>query len=190
MKKIDRSFYMDNDVLSVARKLIGKTLFSKVDGMVTSARISETEAYAGEKDKASHAYGGRRTSRTRVMYLRGGCAYIYLCYGIHSMFNVVTSMEGIPHAVLIRGLLPVQGLSIMESRLGKKISGVISGPGLSAKAMGIHYSMTGESLLANRIWIMDDEQTVNSTEISVTPRIGIDYAGEDASLPYRFLWNT
>jgi DNA-3-methyladenine glycosylase len=190
MKKLDISYYLNDDVVEVARDLLGKVLFSVSGGVTTVARITETEAYAGVDDKASHAYDGKLTARTRVMFRKGGCAYIYLCYGIHSMLNVVTNAEGVPHAVLIRGLEPMVGIEQMASRLGKSVSGTISGPGLSARAMGIHYSMSGISLLGDNLWISEDDVHIDPSQINVTARIGIDYAGEDALLPYRFLLNT
>src|SRR5579871_5375593 len=100
IKKIERSFYNRPDVVKIARELLGKILITEFDGKVTSGRIVETEAYAGEIDKASHAYNGRKTERTKVMYTTGGTAYVYLCYGIHHLFNIVTNKENIPHAIL------------------------------------------------------------------------------------------
>ena len=189
MKKLDTGFYLRDNVVAVAKDLIGKLLVTNFNGIHTSARITETEAYAGVTDKASHAYGDKRTTRTRIMYRSGGCAYIYLCYGIHSMLNVVTNREGVPHAVLIRGVMPVNGLKQMQARMGRKLQNVISGPGLTARAMGIHYSMTGKSLLDEEITLFDDAHKVHPSDISITPRIGIDYAEEDAFLPYRFVWD-
>lgn len=189
MKKLDTGFYLRDNVVAVAKDLIGKLLVTNFNGLHTSARITETEAYAGATDKASHAYGDRRTTRTRIMYRSGGCAYIYLCYGIHSMLNVVTNREGVPHAVLIRGVMPVKGLTHMEARMGRKLQYVISGPGLTARALGIHYSMTGKSLLDGEIILFDDSHEVHPSDIAITPRIGIDYAEEDAHLPYRFVWD-
>lgn len=185
--KISRDFYIREDVVQVARDLLGKYLFSNFDGRITAGVITETEAYEGVTDRASHAYGGRRTTRTEVMYARGGVAYIYLCYGIHSLFNIVTNREDIPHAVLIRGIEPVAGLEIMKIRANKPTlgKGAGSGPGKVSKLLGFHYSDTGTDLLGERIWLEDRGLNVGNNIIA-GPRIGVDYAGDDALLPYRF----
>jgi DNA-3-methyladenine glycosylase len=159
-----------------------------VNGIITSARIVETEAYNGEKDRASHAFGGRRTKRTEIMYSGGGVAYVYLCYGIHHLFNVVTNEEGRPHAVLIRAAEPLTGIEDMLIRTGKKQLDytLTRGPGNVSKALGIFTSMSGSSLSGNQVNIYDDGKRYKKSEIDISPRIGVDYAGEDALLPYRF----
>jgi len=189
------SFYLREEVVTIARELLGKTLYTQFDGILTGGIISETEAYEGVTDRASHAYGHRRTDRTEVMYGRGGTAYIYLCYGIHSLFNVVTNAKDIPHAILIRAIEPVAGIEAMLSRSGKatldKSSGI--GPGKVSKLLGIHYSDTGmdltvkpSSLAGKGIWIEDEGRNIKRNSIITSPRIGVDYAGKDAQLPYRF----
>jgi len=188
--KIEKEFYLTNDVVSVSRQLLGKVLCTQFDGKITKGIIVETEAYAGETDKASHAYGGRRTARTEIMYAEGGTAYVYLCYGIHSLFNVVTNQKDIPHAVLIRGIKPLEGIELMQERTGKaklkKSDGI--GPGKVSKLLGIHVSHTGLSLLNNEIWLEDHHIKIPTSEITIDKRVGIDYAQEDAQLPYRFIW--
>ncbi len=186
--KLDRSFYIRPDVVQIARELIGKYLFTDFDGGVTGGIIIETEAYEGITDRASHAYGNRRTARTEVMYAEGGTAYVYLCYGIHSLFNIVTNGTGIPHAVLIRGVLPVEGFGIMLERTGKhKLApGSGSGPGKVSSLLGIHYSHTGTDLMGSKIWV-EDRGLLMQEKIITGRRIGVDYAGPDALLPYRFL---
>jgi len=188
------SFYLRPNVVQIARDLLGKHLVTSMDGVITSGIICETEAYAGVTDKASHAFGGRRTARTEVMYACGGTAYVYLCYGMHSLFNVVTNEIGVPHAVLIRGIIPVEGLDKMLQRAGKsnmtKEFGI--GPGKVSKILGIHYSHTGLDLTGNMdtsrasIRIKDKGVVVDPGDIISGPRIGVSYAGEDALLPYRF----
>jgi len=194
-KEIPQSFYRQPDVVKIARKLLGKTIYTETGGIVTGGIISETEAYAGVTDKASHAFGGRFTERTQIMYREGGCIYVYLCYGIHSLLNIVTNNEGTPHAVLIRGILPTVGINAMLERRGmKKLSlGFCIGPGKVSKALGIHYSHTGLSLSTSvtdhrdmKIWIEEPENVFQYSEIISSPRIGVDYAEEDALLPYRF----
>lgn len=191
MNKLKKEFYLRHDVIMIARELLGKLLVTRINNKLTSGIITETEAYNGIIDKASHAYGNRRTKRTEVMYHQGGVAYVYLCYGIHSLFNVVTNEENIPHAVLIRGIMPAEGKGYMKQRIGTKkdFAKIISGPGNVSKVLGIHYSVSGLSLLGNNIWIEDAEQVADKN-VMTTPRIGVDYAGDDALLPYRFLVNT
>lgn len=186
--KLDRDFYRDSDVLSIARRLIGKMIYTRFSPGLTGGIITETEAYAGINDKASHAYGGRRTPRTETMYADGGVSYVYLCYGIHSLFNVVTGIRDEPHAVLIRAIFPHTGIKWMEQRRGlSHISrSFCSGPGNLSKALGIHYSHSGISLLGNKIWLSDEEVNIPDSKIKCSSRIGVHYAGEDASLPYRF----
>jgi DNA-3-methyladenine glycosylase len=186
--KLDDSFYIRENVVQISRELLGKVLVTRMENKITSGIITETEAYNGIADKASHAYNNRRTARTEIMYNRGGTAYVYLCYGIHSLFNVVTNEKNIPHAVLIRAIQPEKGLQTMLQRRGVKAAGkkTFSGPGSVSQALGIHFSDTGTNLLGNKIWIEDAGNKILPKQIKITPRIGVAYAGEDAFLPYRF----
>ncbi len=188
-KKLPAQFYERNDVVQVAKDLIGKILVTQFDGRLTAGRIVETEAYNGEVDMASHARLGRRTNRTEIMYAKGGVAYVYLCYGIHQLFNVVTNVQDVPHAVLIRALEPMQGIDFMLLRTFKNRVGfdLTRGPGNLSKALGIHTKHTGTSLLGDDIYIAADGCAYGEKEILATARIGVDYAGEDALLPYRFM---
>lgn len=187
MKKLPLSFYLQEDVVLIAKELIGKVLVTAFNGERTSGRIVETEAYAGETDKASHASKGR-TARTEVMFGSGGTAYVYLCYGIHQMFNVVTAKQGIAHAVLIRAVEPLEGEDIMMRRTGKKKrdESITSGPGRVGKAFGFHTSQCGLSLQGDELFLADDGVVVNKEAIVSSPRIGVDYAGEHAEWLYRF----
>ena len=187
MIKLPPGFFERPDVVQVARELIGKVLLTRFDNIVTSGRIVETEAYNGVVDRASHAYKGRRTARTETMYSTGGIAYVYLCYGIHHLFNVVTNIQDVPHAVLIRGIEPIEGVDYMLVRMRRlKFDYTVGrGPGNVSRALGILTGHTGNSL-QEEISIWDDGFVVRSSEIVASPRIGIDYAGEDALLPYRF----
>ncbi len=175
-------------MLQVAEELLGKLLVTRYKGIVTSGRIVECEAYAGINDKASHAYGGRRTRRNEVMYADGGLAYIYLCYGIHHLFNVVTWKKDVPYAVLIRALEPVEGVPDMLKRTGKiKADHTLTrGPGNLTRALGIHTQDNGLSLTGDTIYLADDGTSYTPSLICSSPRIGVDYAAEDALLPYRF----
>lgn len=188
MKKLANEFYRREDVLVIARELLGKILVTKWEGITTSGRIVEVEAYNGIIDKASHAHGGRRTARNEAMYAQGGLSYVYLCYGIHHLFNVVTNRRETPHAILIRALEPVKGIDEMLRRTGKKKFDhtLTKGPGNVSKAMGIDTSHSKSSLLGKDIFIADDGFKYEKKEIAASPRIGVDYAAEDALLPYRF----
>ena len=186
--KLPISFYMRDDVVQIAKELLGKYLCTNFNGILTTGIITETEAYKGIVDRASHSFNNRFTQRTQVMYLEGGVAYVYLCYGIHSLFNVVTNIAGIPDAVLIRAIEPKDGLSEMLKRTSKtKISANFGmGPGNVCKILGIHYSHTRLNLSENKIWLEDRGVKILDSEINISTRIGVHYAGEDAKLPYRF----
>ena len=182
-------FYLRVDATEVARDLVGKLLVRKSQEGRTVARIVETEAYGGVADRASHAYGGRFTERTSVMYADGGVAYVYLCYGMHHLFNVVTHGKGVPHAVLVRAAEPVKGRSLMSSRTGRHPEDPLqcSGPGRLSKAMGITTALSGTWLQSEALHLADDGFVITDSDILATPRIGVGYAGEDALLPYRFI---
>lgn len=188
MKKLSKSFYQRSDVLQIARDLLGKILVTKWNGAITSGRIVECEAYNGILDKASHAFGSRRTNRNEIMYAEGGVAYVYLCYGIHHLFNIVTNKKDTPHAILIRALIPMEGVELMLERTGKKQfdNTLTRGPGNVSKALGILTKHSAQSLLSKTIFIAEDNFILNKKDLAVSPRIGVDYAGEDAKLPYRF----
>lgn len=187
--KLPLAFYQAQDVVTITRNLIGKILVTNFDGKLTAGRIVEAEAYNGPFDKAAHSYNNRRTKRTEVMYAAGGLAYIYLCYGIHQMFNIVTNVQDVPNAILIRSLEPVTGIDIMLERSNKTVHGfdLTRGPGNVAKALGFHTSQTGLSLVSDKLFVADDGFSYNESDIIATKRIGVDYAAEDALLPYRFI---
>lgn len=188
MPKLPFSFYQNEVVTDLALHLLGKQLFTLIDGVITGGTIVETEAYNGVLDKASHAYGGRFTNRTKTMYGQGGISYVYLCYGIHHLFNVVTGRENTPHAVLIRGLDPIQGLDIMLSRRNMSAlkPNLTAGPGALAKAMGIDSNLNAKDLLGDEIWIEDNGIYYAEDQIVAAPRIGVAYAEDHALLPWRF----
>ena len=188
LRKLEEDFYGRRSVVTVARDLLGKVLVTEFDGMRTSGRIVEVEAYNGIADRASHAWSGRRTARTEVMFGSGGTAYVYLIYGIHHLFNVVTNRRDVPHAVLVRALEPLDGIPVMLQRMKReRVDHTLTrGPGNLSKAMGLLTRHTGLSLLEDLIWIGDDGYRVKRGDIVATPRIGVDYAGVDAGLPYRF----
>ncbi|MFD1256705.1 DNA-3-methyladenine glycosylase [Mucilaginibacter terrae] len=186
--KLPESFYLNSNVVEIARNLIGKYLFTCLNGVVTGGYIVETEAYNGVVDKASHAYGNRLTSRTQTMFAHGGVAYVYLCYGIHEMLNVVTSVQGEPHAVLIRAVNPTVGLDEMLYRRNMAVvkPNITAGPGSVGKALGISRKLNSISFQSNELWIEDQGLIFADEQIAAVPRVGVGYAAEDALLPYRF----
>jgi len=185
---LPQSFYTRTDVVKIAKELLGKVLVTEIDGVYTSGMIVETEAYAGVADKASHAFGGRRTNRTEVMYSQGGVAYVYLCYGIHHLFNVVTHAADTPHAILIRALEPIDGVEAMMHRRGKEglQPSLTAGPGALSMAMGINTTHTGISLQGPCIYVEDRGIKISKKDIVPATRIGVAYAMDDALRPYRF----
>ena len=181
-------YFQNKDVLFLAKDLLGKYVFTQIDGQITGGIITETEAYKGIHDKASHAYGGRRTQRNEMMYATGGVAYIYLCYGMHYMLNFVTNQQNIPDAILIRAIKPTHGEELMLKRTGKKQCSptLTNGPGKLCKALGITMRQNGISLNSPELWLENRRLSINPQDIQCGPRIGVDYAQEDALLPWRF----
>ncbi len=188
--RLARHFFLDKDVVRMARALLGIYLVSEFEGRRTAGRIVETEAYRGPDDKASHAWGGRRTARTEVMYRIGGTAYVYLCYGIHHLFNVVTGPENMPHAVLIRALEPAEGIEHMLRRRGLPHLQyrLTAGPGTLSQAMGIRTEHSGIDLTAPQspIWLEARQPPLPANQIVSSTRIGVGYAEECAKWPWRF----
>lgn len=183
-QRLAKSFYIDTDVLRISRDLLGKVLVSNINGAVTAGIITETEAYKAPEDKASHAYNNRRTPRTETMFCAGGIAYVYLCYGMHHLFNIVTGPQDLPHAVLIRALQPLHGIELMQSRRGHKKQ-VANGPATLTQALAITTQHNGTDLLGDKIWVEDHGIVVN--KIIETTRVGINYAKEYAHKPWRFI---
>lgn len=188
LKKLDYNFYNRADVVQIARELLGKVLVTRMQEGFTSGRIVETEAYCGVTDRASHAYNGRRTARTEIMFNDAGRGYVYLCYGVHHLFNVVTNAKDIPHAILIRAVEPLIGLDIMQRRTGKQQNdfSLTSGPGNLSRALGIETRLSGIDLTGSTIYIAEDGYSISGNNIVATTRVGVNYAGDDALLPYRF----
>jgi DNA-3-methyladenine glycosylase len=182
------SYYQDDDVIEIARDLLGKTLVTKINNKITGGIITETEAYVGITDKASHSYGGRRTKRTETMYNEGGVSYVYLCYGIHHLFNIVTNSKDVPDAVLVRAIYPTIGVDeILKRRRASSLTKKLCvGPGKVSAALGIDKTHDNISLMGKTIWLEDTGIKIKPKDIHVGPRIGVDYAGKDALLPYRF----
>lgn len=187
--KLKKSFYNRDDVVLIARELLGKYLFTRFNGKLTGGIITETEAYIGFTDRASHSFGGRRTARNEHMYADAGTSYVYICYGMHHLFNVVTNKKEIPDAVLIRAIHPTHGIPTMLYRrnmteVKKNLAG---GPGTVGVALGINKIHSGIDLLADKIWIEDRNFAVDPSKIKAGKRIGVEGAGEAAHYPYRFV---
>lgn len=188
MKKLPASFYQRKDVLLVAKELIGKVMVTNWNGAVTAGRIVECEAYDGIVDKASHAFGGRRTARNETMYAEAGTVYVFICYGIHHLFNVITNGKDIPHAILIRALEPIRGVDKMMKRRKKKQMdySITKGPGSLSVAMGISVRHNNFSMQSNQLYIADDGFVVQNKNIAVSPRVGVESSGVASTYPYRF----
>jgi len=183
-------FYTRPDVVQVAKDLLGKYLVTYFDGQLTAGKIVETEAYRAPDDRACHAFGNRRTARTEVMFQEGGRAYIYLCYGLHHLFNVVTGEEGMAHAVLVRAVQPIDNVELMLERRGmsRPERKLTAGPGALSQALGIRTGHSGISLLypGSPIWLEDRGEVVMEENIVASPRVGVGFAGECALWPWRF----
>jgi DNA-3-methyladenine glycosylase len=189
LRKLTFDFYDREDVVQIAKDLIGKLLITKQDGKLTSGRIVETEAYVAITDRASHSFGGKRTQRNEHMYALASTSYVYICYGMHHLFNVVTNKKDVPDAVLVRAVEPMEGIDIMLQRTGKiKLDNTLTkGPGNLSKALGINKIHSGIALTGDTIFLADDNWNASHADaIAASKRIGIDGAGADAFLPYRF----
>jgi DNA-3-methyladenine glycosylase len=187
--KLRKSFYDREDVIQIAKELLGKYLFTNFRNKLTGGIITETEAYIALTDRASHSFGGRRTARNEHMYADAGTAYVYICYGMHHLFNVVTNKKEIPDAVLIRAIYPTHGIETMLKRRGmKEIKKNLSGgPGTVGVALGINKIHSGLDLVSDKIWIEDKKFKVDPEKIIVSKRIGVEGAAEAAHYPYRFV---
>ena len=189
VKRLTTSFYRSADVVRLSEQLIGKVLVSIIDDHYTSGIIVEAEAYRAPDDRACHAFGNRRTDRTEVMFAQGGIAYIYLCYGIHQLFNVVTGPRDYAHVILIRALEPLQGIDIMMHRrkMHKLEYKITRGPGALSMAMGFHRSMSGQSLITKEAPFFIEDRNIRYSDHAIAngPRIGVDSSGECASWPWR-----
>lgn len=185
MKVLSRSFYLHENVALTAKKLLGKVLITNIQGKKTSGIIVETEAYS-YKERGCHAFNGKMTERNKIMFGKGGFAYVYLCYGVHQLFNVVTNKQNKPEAVLVRALQPLEGTEWMTQRMQTdSLTRITSGPGKLTKALGIDRTLNGKDLITSEVCIGEGVK-VNNKQIVTATRIGIDYAGPDAKLLWRF----
>lgn len=187
-RKLEKSFYANDDVLEISKDLLGKFLMTKINGVVTGGMIVETEAYNGRCDKACHAFPEKRTKRTEIMYNPGGSAYVYLCYGIHYLFNITTNIKDKADAVLVRAIEPVEGIDVMLKRRNLQVvkPQLTAGPGVLTQALGINKRHYGADLSGSEVWIEDRNIILMEEDVVACPRIGVAYAEEDALLPWRF----
>jgi DNA-3-methyladenine glycosylase len=183
VKPLPRSFYA-RPVLVVARDVIGKILVHDTDEGRVAGRIVEAEAYRGPEDRAAHSYGGRRTARTEAMYGPPGHAYVFFVYGMHHHVNLVTTKEGLPHAVLLRAVEPIEGIELMAKRRGRKATDreLTNGPGKLCVAFGIDRRAYGADLCRKPLFLADGPRG----RVARSPRVGIDYAGAWVTRPWRF----
>ncbi|RSK27717.1 DNA-3-methyladenine glycosylase [Bacillus sp. HMF5848] len=184
--------------LELSKKLLGMELCHRIQGKTISGKIVEVEAYKGPEDKASHSYGGRRTARTEVMYGPPGYAYVYLIYGMHYCFNIVSGPTNKPEAILIRALQPTEGIEQMatfrKTNLVKRkdsyaltsLRSLTNGPGKLAQALSITKELYGHKLTEPPLFIRGSGLIVDDNEIASGPRINIDYAEEAVHYPWRF----
>jgi len=186
--KLPATYYQQNDVVDISRDLLGKKLFTRVGGLLTGGIIVETEAYRGPEDRGSHAYNSRRTARNEIMYAPGGVVYMYICYGIHDMLNIVTGAEGVSHAALIRAIEPIVGIDVMRMRRGVENDDrrLCKGPGALAKAFGLSKVHNGVPLDGDEVWIEDGELKPEGDAIVACPRIGLNIEEPYKSIPWRF----
>ncbi|WP_026898388.1 DNA-3-methyladenine glycosylase [Daejeonella oryzae] len=187
--KLPLSFYEREDALAIAKDLIGKVLLTNVENELTGGIIVETEAYLGPEDRGSHAFNNKRTGRNEMMFHSGGFVYMYICYGIHDMLNIVTGKKDIPHAILIRAIEPTVGLEIIKMRREncKQSFKLCQGPGSLAKALGLTKLHNGIDLKGNTIWIEDHGISFKDDDIIAAPRVGMNFEGEFKTVPWRFL---
>ena len=211
MAKLTADFY-NADTVDTARRLLGKILVRRIENsnIILAGEITETEAYIGRCDKACHAYGYKKTERTRTLFMSPGHAYIYMIYGMYHCLNFVTEPEGEPAAVLIRGMAPLTGVSEMwRRRYGaaeptrSRIRGFLNGPGKICQALDLTRAQNGMDLTGDILFVCDspldlnidinynlDKININQDtdgEILARPRIGIDYAEEAREFPWRFI---
>ncbi|HRW58149.1 MAG TPA: DNA-3-methyladenine glycosylase [Chlamydiales bacterium] len=185
---IPKDFFLNADVHHIAKSLLGCILYTNIDDRITAGIITETESYAGIEDKACHAYGGRKTKRTRPMYEEGGILYIYKCYGLHHLLNIVTHKKEEPYAILIRSIEPLIGIETMLKRRNKQQLdlSLTCGPACVTKALGIGMEHNQIPFKKDLIWI-ENNKAYTDDEIISCKRIGIDYAQEFALKPWRYL---
>lgn len=187
-KKLSKDFYQRDETLKIAIELLGKDIFTRIDGKLCGGKIVETESYCGPEDRGSHAFNDRKTPRNEMMFKAGGLVYMYICYGIHDMLNIVTGKEGSSHAILIRALEPHTGLETMKNRRNIYNNNIrlCKGPGALTKALGLNKTHNGTDIESNEIWISDANNSIPGDLIMSSARIGMNFEGPFKLIPWRF----
>ncbi len=186
--KLQKDFYTREDTLAIAKELLGKYVYTNFDNALTGGIIVETEAYIGPHDAGSHAFNGRRTPRNETMYAEGGVTYMYICYGIHDMLNIVTGPAGSSHAILIRAIEPTDGIELMQLRRGNvPLKRLATGPGALARALGLRKQHDALELNSDEIWIENKGLIIPGEKIKATGRVGLGCKDPYLTMPWRFI---
>jgi DNA-3-methyladenine glycosylase len=183
------AFFQRPDVLLIARELLGKHVFTRIDGELTGGRIVETEAYRHEGDPSITLHLQRKARQARALYQPGGHAYLYTVYRVHTLFNITANDAAHPDAVLIRAIEPLEGIAIMQRRRGlaKLARNLSAGPGVLSQALGLTPALNGELVAGPQIWFEDAGEVIADENVLASSRVGLEYAGEEAvALPWRF----
>jgi len=183
------AFYQRADVLTVARELLGKHVFTRLDGELTGGRIVETEAYRHEGDPSITLHLQRKKQQAEALYQPGGHAYLYTVYRVHTLFNITVNDAAHPDAVLIRAIEPLAGIDVMQRRRGlaKVARNLTAGPGVLSQALGLTPALNGELVTGPLIWFEDTGEVITDENVLASSRVGLEYAGEEAvALPWRF----
>ncbi|MGI4760310.1 MAG: DNA-3-methyladenine glycosylase [Janthinobacterium lividum] len=189
MNPLTLRFFQRPDVLTIARELLGKHVFTRLDGELTSGRIVETEAYRHEGDPSITLHLQRKARQAQALYQPGGHAYLYTVYRVHTLFNLTVNDATHPDAVLIRAIEPLEGIDVMLRRRGlaKVARNLTAGPGVLSQALGLTPALNGELLTGPRIWLADAGEDVADDNVLASSRVGLEYAGAEAvALPWRF----
>jgi DNA-3-methyladenine glycosylase len=189
LNPLNLRFFERAEVLTVARELLGKHVFTCIEGEVTGGRIVETEAYRHEGDPSITLHLQRKARQAQALYQPGGHAYLYTVYRVHTLFNITVNDAAHPDAVLIRAIEPLVGIEVMLRRRGlaQVARNLTAGPGVLSQALGLTPALNGEPLAGPRIWVEDAGEIIADEQVLASSRVGLEYAGEEAvALPWRF----
>ena len=177
--KLPATFFQRSEVLQIARELLGKHLYTNLNGIITAGRVVETEAYRHEGDQSMTLHLQRKREQAQGLYVPGGHAYIYTVYNRHALFNIATHDAGHPDTVLIRAVEPTVGIEEMLRRRGlpAPVRALTAGPGVLSQALGITPALTGLPVTGDVIWFEDHGETVAPADIVASARVGLAYAG-------------
>jgi DNA-3-methyladenine glycosylase len=193
--RLSREFFV-RETETVAKEILGKYLVRKTKQGNMVGKIIEVEAYLGTSDKACHAYNNKKTEKTKIMYEAPGTLYVYYIYGIYSCLNFITEKKGVPCAVFLRALFPIDGIEIMKKhrtvKLGKNYKNLLDGPGKLCQALNIAKNkFNGKDSCSENVKLyLTQGEVVKQSDIALGTRIGIDYAAEDKDRLLRFTLKT